>query len=287
MEEDGKIVSSKTDMNRPWGSYMEPFQIRGNLYYVGCYAASSHLIDTGDGLILIDTGYPQNLYQLIHNIYKLGFDIKDIRYIIHSHGHYDHLGGTKALTELTGAKTFIGKGDEDYANGKVDLTWAKELGFEYYEAFEPDVIMEDKDVISLGNTSIEIVSTPGHTPGTVSMFFEIQDEDQRSYKVAMHGGVGINSMMDDFLEKYSLSSECRQKFLEGIDRVKDRPVDIFIGNHVWNNDTMGKYERMIAGEENAFVDGREWKQFLERCAEDIRALEKNDDNIKKEKETQK
>jgi len=251
---------------------MQPFKIKGNLYFVGCYAASSHLIDTGEGLILIDTGYPQNLYQVIHNIYKLGFDIMDIRYIIHSHGHYDHLGGTKALVELTGAKTFIGKGDEDYANGKVDLTWAKELGFEYYEAFEPDVIMQDGDVISLGNTSIEIVSTPGHTPGTVSLFFEVTEKDT-VYKVAMHGGVGTNSMKDDFLKQYGLSTDCRQKFLEGIDRVKDRPVDIFIGNHVWNNNTLGKYQRMMDGDENAFVDSGEWKRFLENCAESVRKIE--------------
>ena len=262
---------SKGDMNRPWGSYMEPFQIKGNLYFVGCYAASSHLIDTGEGLLLLDTGYPQNLYQVIHNIYKLGFDIRDIRYIIHSHGHYDHLGGTKALVELTGAKTFIGKGDEEYANGKKDLTWAKELGFVYYEAFEPDVIMQDGDVISLGNTSIEIVSTPGHTPGTVSMFFEII-ENGKAYKVAMHGGVGINSMKYDFLKKYGLSTDCRQKFLEGIDRIKDRPVDIFIGNHAWNNDTLGKYERMLAGEADAFVDSSEWKRFLAWCVENVKTL---------------
>jgi len=266
------MTSLRKDMNRPWGSYMEPFQIKGNLYFVGCYAASSHLIDTGEGLILIDTGYPQDLYQVIHNIYKLGFDIMDIRYIIHSHGHYDHLGGTKALVELTGARTFIGKGDEDYANGKVDLTWAKELGFTYYEAFEPDVIMEDGDVIKLGNTSIETVSTPGHTPGTVSMFFEVYDEG-RAYKVAMHGGVGTNSMKDAFLERYGLSQDCRQKFLEGIEKVKDRTVDIFIGNHVWNNDTLGKYERLAAGEKDAFVDSEEWKRFLEKCAEEVRVLE--------------
>lgn len=58
-----KILSKKKELNEPWASYMEPFKIKGNLYFVGCYAASSHLIDTGDGMILIDTGYPQNLYQ--------------------------------------------------------------------------------------------------------------------------------------------------------------------------------------------------------------------------------
>lgn len=266
------MENERNNMNKPWGSYMNPFKIKGNLYFVGCYAASSHLIDTEEGLILLDTGYPQNLYQVIYNIHKLGFNIRDIRYIIHSHGHYDHIGGTRALKELTGAKTFIGKGDEDYANGKLNLTWAKELGFEYYEDFEPDVIMQDGDVICLGNTKIEIVATPGHTPGTVSMFFDVV-EAGINYKVAMHGGVGTNSMESSFLEQYGLNTDCRQKFLEGIDRVKDRPVDIFIGNHVWNNDTLGKYERMLAGEKDAFVNRGEWKRFLEKCAEKVRVLD--------------
>ena len=70
-------------MNKPWESYMEPFKIMGNLYFVGCYSASSHLIDTNDGLILIDSGYPQSLYMLIDSIYKLGFSPYDIKYIIH------------------------------------------------------------------------------------------------------------------------------------------------------------------------------------------------------------
>lgn len=267
-------------MDKPWTKYMDPFKIKGNLYFVGCYAASSHLIKTEEGLILIDTGYPQNLYMLIDSIYKLGFSPYDIKYIIHSHGHYDHLGGTKALSELIkNAKTFIGKGDEEYASGKLDLTWAKEVGYEYHEAFTPDVIMSDGDIIKLGSTEIEIVSTPGHTPGTVSFFFEIE-EDGKKYKVAMHGGVGTNSMKKEFLQEYNLSFDCRQKFIEGIERVIDREVDIFIGNHTWNNDTKGKYERLIAGERDAFVNPGEWKEFLNGCKKQIiEIMEDENENI--------
>ncbi len=145
------------------------------------------------------------------------------------------------------------------------------LGFQYYEEFEPDVIMQDDDVIELGSTRIKIVATPGHTPGTVSFFFDVC-EDGQTYRVAMHGGVGTNSMKDDFLQQYQLSSDCRQKFLEGIERLKKEHVDIFIGNHVWNNDTLGKYERLAAGEKDAFVDSTEWQKFLERCAEAVRNL---------------
>lgn len=126
---------------------------------------SSHLIDTGDGLILLDSGYPQCLYLVTESIRKLGFDPADIKYILHSHGHYDHLAATKAPIELYGCKTIIGREDKDYANGTLDLTWAKELGFEYYETFEPDILLDDGDIFELGNVKIRAVATPGHTPG--------------------------------------------------------------------------------------------------------------------------
>ena len=137
-----------------------PFRIFGNLYYVGARFGTSHMIDTGKGLILLDTGLPQTLHLIVQGIWELGFDPRNIKYIIHSHGHYDHIGGTKALVALSGAKTFIGAGDEDYVNGKIDLTWAKELGYRYDETFEPDEIVHDGDVITLGNTAITCIATP-------------------------------------------------------------------------------------------------------------------------------
>ena len=152
---------------------MEPFKIVGNTYFVGTYPASAHLIDTGDGLILIDVGYSDTLFLLINSIYKLGFSPYDIKYIIHTHWHYDHIEATAALAHLTGAKTFIGKEDVTYANGTEDLTWAKELETEYYEAFEPDVLISHNDVIALGNTKILCKDAPGHTPGTKAFFFEV------------------------------------------------------------------------------------------------------------------
>ena len=121
-------------MAHPWKGYTEPFRIFGNLYFVGTVPASTHIIDTGAGLIMIDPGYPQSLYLVIDNMYRLGLDPHDIKIIVITHGHYDHLGAARALVEMTGAKTYIGKEDVTYANGKEDLTWAKELGTEYYEA---------------------------------------------------------------------------------------------------------------------------------------------------------
>jgi metallo-beta-lactamase class B len=79
----------------PYRYAVKPFCIYGNLFFVGNSDVSAHLIDTGDGLILIDTTYPTTAAMLIQSIWEVGFNPKDIKYIIHTHGHYDHFGATE------------------------------------------------------------------------------------------------------------------------------------------------------------------------------------------------
>ena len=249
-----------------WEAKVKPFRVIGNLYFVGSFEGSSHLLETGDGLILIDTGYPQTLYRLIENVRLLGFDPYDIRHIVHSHGHYDHCGGTRALAELTGAKTYLGAEDRDYANGTLDLTWAKELGFyQYIEPFEPDVLLHDGDRLTVGNTTIDFVATPGHTPGTMSMFFDVV-EDGVTYRAGTFGGAGTNSLTRAFLEEYGLPLSYREDFLHSIDKVYQEPVEVFIGNHFWNNNA-GEKIRHLGEKPNPFIVKGEWQSFLDgvRC----------------------
>lgn len=266
------------NLAHPWEGYTKPFRIFGNLFFVGTVPASTHLIDTGDGLIVIDPGYPQSLYIVINNICELGFKIKDIKYIVVTHGHYDHLGAVKALKELTGAKTFVGKEDLTYANGTEDLTWAKELGAEYYEAFEPDVLISHNDVIELGNTKILCKDAPGHTPGTKAFFFDVTDGNT-TLRAAMHGGVGMNSMSKKFLDKYGLSTDIREKFVPAIESFINEKVDILLGNHVGNNDTVGKGSR-ITEASNPFIDNTAWKKFLTEMIKKYYIL-KNEETIHK------
>ena len=247
---------------RPWEGYMEPFRIFGNLYFVGTTFVSVHLIDTEDGLVLIDSGYPQCLYLTLENIRKIGFNPYDIKHIVISHGHYDHLGGARAIAELTGAKTYLGRPDREYANGTLDLTWAKELGYEYYEQFEPDVLIDDGDVLRFGSTAIRCVSTPGHTPGVMSFFFDVTD-GKNTYTAAMFGGAGMNSVKYSFLDKYGLPHSLRDDLLHSLDKVWDEKVDILIGNHPGDAQTRQKYERMLAGEENPFLDPTAWHRRLD------------------------
>lgn len=252
-----------------------PFRIFGNLYYVGARFGTSHLIDTGAGLILLDTGLPQTLHLIVQGMWELGFDPRDIRYILHSHGHYDHIGGTKALKALSGAVTLIGAGDEDFVNGKRDLTWARELGYRYDETFEADVILRDGDTVELGNTKITCLSTPGHSPGCLSFFFHVGDGKTR-YRAGMHGGVGVNAMTKEFLDEYGLSYDCREQFLSGLERLKQERVDLVLGNHINNNRLEEKYRRMQAGGPNPFLDNREWISFLEQCRKNLLDLMENE-----------
>lgn len=259
-------------LNKIWESYMTPFRVFGNLYFVGTKPASAHLIDTGKGLILLDSGYPESLYLIMDGIRELGFSPYDIALILHSHGHIDHIGGTRALVELTGAKTAIGAADLDYVTGKRDLTFSKELGMTFDGYFEPDQLLNDGDIIELGNTRITCLHTPGHTEGTMSFFFDVTSKDGRTMRVGTHGGTGINSMSREFLTRYNLPLSLRDDFRAGLRRLRAEHVDIFIGNHQHQCDTIGKFAKIVAGNEDAFIDINAWPAFLEETEQILNQL---------------
>ena len=227
-------------------SDIPPFRLAGNTYFVGTYKASSHLIDTGNGLILIDTGYASTADVILESMQILGFDIADVKLILHSHGHYDHTEGTAKLLKLCHAKTYLHAADMRYVRNY----------------FTPDVFFHDGDVIRLGNTEITVLETPGHTAGTVSFFWNVE-EGGKTYRAAMFGGAGTPQMKKDFLKKRGLSYLLRGEFLKSIERLRGCEVDIFIGNHANQNDTKGNYEKSLAGGANPFIDSARWGKFLD------------------------
>jgi len=91
----------------PWDYETKPFKIVDGVYYVGNKNVSVHLFDTGDGLLLLDTAYTETAYLLFDSIYRLGFNPRDVRWIVHSHGHYDHFDPDSVPVMLSGTKTAL------------------------------------------------------------------------------------------------------------------------------------------------------------------------------------
>lgn len=235
-----KIVS-------PRDGEMTPFKIADNLYFCGTYQASSHLIDTGDGLIMIDTGYGNTFEMVVEAVEKLGFEPEEIKYIINTHWHGDHAEASGKMAELTGAKNII---------SRIDAPEVERRGY-----FKPDMLIDDGDILSLGNITIEFMVTPGHTKGTLSFFFDTTI-DGKTYRVGSFGGAGANTLVRTHPSFYE---SCRKDYLASVDRLLVENVDIFIGNHVWNNDTERKGKHLLETGENLFLDAAEWRKFLNFC----------------------
>lgn len=258
----GNMFPPEEGGQRPYLLNRGGFRIAGNLYYVGNEWCSSHLIDTGDGLLLLDTPCASALPGLIDNIYRLGFQLKDLRYIVVSHAHPDHYGAVQALVHMTGAKTFLGEVDaKDMRDNYERLEGLNKRLDPYNECFVPDVELADGDIVELGNTRMRCVWTPGHTLGVMSHFWEMEDRG-KSCRVGIYGGAGFSPLTETKLRQNKMPFSLREQFLTSIEKVWDEPVDIMLGNHPFHNDTYQKWERVKNGDDDAFVDPTEWHRFL-------------------------
>jgi len=108
---------------------------------------------------------------------------------------------------------------------------------------------------------VECVLTPGHTDGTMSFFFDVYEGDKK-YRAGMFGGAGTNTMKRDFLIERGLPFDCRDKFAASINRLLQEKVDVMLGNHVDNNDTVGNLEKMKTSSHNPFINSERWYNFL-------------------------
>ena len=253
---------------RPWEVAVAPFCVAPRTYYVGNSWVGAYLIDTRDGLILIDATMQPQVYLLFESIRQLGFDPRDIRLLLISHGHYDHCGGARAVQEMTGAQLYMAREDETFIEENPTMLFSENYPF---GSFHVDRYFSDDQPVVLGDVSITTVHTPGHTPGTTSFFFETAGDDGTGYRCGLHGGIGVNTLTDEYLETHHIPLSVRNDFLNGLLKVRDVHVDITLGSHPGHVDMLDKVTRIDA-DDNPFVDAKVWPDLMESRIRAIKAL---------------
>ena len=259
-----------------WVAPFEPFRLIGNVYYVGTEGIAVYLITGENGHALIDGGMPGYEHLIIENIAKLGFDIKDVKYLLNTHAHFDHSGGLAALKEASGAELMASEGDVSALEGgfylgfeddpnymsppvKVDSTFDRSGG----------VVELEDDVVLRG------VITPGHSRGCTSWSYTFED-DGKPYDVLFFcsATVGGNSLAPEQYE--GIVSDYRLTF----EKTKNWNPDVFLSNHPEVFFLKETREKQQAGDPLAFVNPGAFQKYIaakERAFE--RALAKQKEKI--------
>ena len=255
---------------------IDPFKIADNLYYVGDKKVCIHLIDTGEGLILLDSGCIGAQHLLVDSIWRAGFDPKNLRLIIHSHEHTDHFGASEELRNMYGAKLAISRVGANALKEKDIST----PFFPYAKAPSFDCEIEDGEIIELGNTKIRCILTPGHAEGVMSFFFEVTC-DGKSYLAGMFGGAGVNAIKLPNMHHNGTPTDAPYKMLESIDKIYNEPVEIHLGNHPGNNKTLEKRQKQLTEGTNPFISKDSWHEFLDGLRETVKKIIAENEEMEK------
>lgn len=246
-------------LHDPEQQRVEPFQVFDNLYYIGAEWVSSWLLVTDQGLIVFDAMYEGLTDLAIEGIRKLGFDPNDIRYLVVSHAHYDHIGGALKFQQEFSAVTLMTEAD-----------WAMiEEPAEYREYPKPirHLSAIDGSTLNLGRTRLRFMQTPGHTPGVLSTIFTVYDNGY-PHTAFLFGGAGMNFSGVDRAQMY----------IDSIERMQQLPdIEVHISNHPGSAEIFERRDMLAQrqdGDPHPFVDPESWSAYLDlRLLEGRRKLE--------------
>jgi metallo-beta-lactamase class B len=192
--------------------YAEPVKVFDNLYFVGQSEYSAWAMTTSEGIILLDTLFDYSVEEEVAGgLKKLGLDPATIRYAVVSHPHPDHHGGAKFLQDRYKTRIVMSGPDWDVIDGLTGTKPAR------------DMVAADGQKLTLGDTTITLYVTPGHTPGTISMVFPVRDNG-RTHTVAYWGGNGLNPDRES-IQAYIQSA---QRFTEV---ARQAGADVLMSNH--------------------------------------------------------
>ena len=217
-----------------------PHRIAGNLYYVGTRSLASFLVTTPEGHILINTNYEAGVPGLKDSVEKLGFKFADIKIILGSHAHGDHMEGDALVKEMTGAQVMA------MAEDVPALERMRPGG----KPHPIDRVLRDGDRVTLGGSTLVARLTPGHTKGCTTWTTTVQ-EDGRNLSVVIIGSMGSNPGFQFVNNKENPT--IAEEYQQGFKVLRSLKPDIPLASHPAMYNMTGKIER-LGSKPNPFID---------------------------------
>jgi len=256
--------------NPDWLRPQTPVRIYGDAYYVGTASLSLVLIDTGDGLILIDGALPQTVGMIEANVRRLGFRVEDIRYILNTEAHFDHSGGIAALARDSGAQVIASPaGAQALRAGRVLHEDPQASGLPDMPAAANARGLADGETLTLGSVTVSMIPTPGHTPGSASWSWTSCEGE--ACKTVVFAS-SLNAVAADPFT-YTGHPEVTATLRASIDRVDHLECDILISAHPDNSGGDRKLAAVEAGATtpNPFVDPDACHAYAQRARDGLAA----------------
>jgi metallo-beta-lactamase class B len=247
-----------------WTAPFTPFQLIGNIYYVGTDGIAVYIIKTSQGLILMDTAIPASTGMIKDNIAKAGFKVSDIKIILNSHAHFDHTGGLAEIKQETGAELIAGERDKPLLEGGYYPGDEKDTDL----AFPPvkvDRAVKEGDKVTLGDTTLTAHAMPGHTPGCTSWEMTVKDGGQdRDVLFFCSGTVALNRLVGQPTYP-GIVDDYRSTFA----KAKAMKVDVLLGPHPEVYGMQAKRAEMKDGAPNPFVKPGELQTYVAGLEQDF------------------
>ncbi|HEY1240049.1 MAG TPA: subclass B3 metallo-beta-lactamase [Bryobacteraceae bacterium] len=238
--------NNQTDWNKPF----PPHKVIGNVYFVGTEQLGSFLIVTPEGDILVNTDFESTVPVIRASVEKLGFKMTDIKIILGSHAHGDHMEGDAAMKELTGARVMAM--EQDVPALRKMMPGGKPHPI--------DKVLHDGDEVKLGGTTLVAHLTPGHTKGCTTWTLKAQ-EDGKTYDVVILGSIGVNPGY--ILVGNKDYPQIADDYVKGFRVLRSLHCDVFLGSHGRFYGLDQKYPKLQKGAPNPFIDPQGYKAHLD------------------------
>lgn len=246
---------------KEWETEYPPFRIVGNLYYVGTYDLASYLIVTPEGHILINTGLANSVPNLQKNVESLGFKFSDIKILLATHAHFDHVAGMADIKKLTGARMMIHERDAKALadGGNSDFVFGGKGST--FKPVQADRLLHDKDTITFSNIKILVYNHPGHTQGANSFSFSITDSN-RSYQVLIANMPTMQTQTD--LKGMPGYPDIAKDYAYSFAALKRLSFDIWLSSHASQFKLHQKRKPGDPYNPDLFTDRKSYDELIEK-----------------------